>query len=192
MAEATRVPPRHRLPGPATCLRRPWSGDPVGYEAGSPALVLALGVSRLAGWRGWYRVAIVVRVAIEATMPGHGEADRASLPGCAGQGVPAMRHQAFGRIVNVGSGTTGMVIPGAGAYAASKSAVNMISAVARRELAGTGVTVGVVLPSTTATEFGGGRFKPGQYPRVRSSAGRVSNSAPGADRSLAPPRSASG
>jgi len=55
-----------------------------------------------------------------------------------------------------------MVVPGAGAYAASKSAVNMISAVACKELAGTGVTVGVVLPSTTATEFAGGRFQPGQ------------------------------
>jgi NAD(P)-dependent dehydrogenase (short-subunit alcohol dehydrogenase family) len=76
--------------------------------------------------------------------------------------LPAMRRQRSGRIVNISSGTTGMVVPGAGAYAAAKSAVNMISAVARKELEGTGITVGVVLPSTTATEFAGGRFQAGQ------------------------------
>jgi short-subunit dehydrogenase len=41
----------------------------------------------------------------------------------------------------------------------------MISAVARKELEGTGVTVSVVLPSTTATEFAGGRFQHGQQTR---------------------------
>jgi NAD(P)-dependent dehydrogenase (short-subunit alcohol dehydrogenase family) len=76
--------------------------------------------------------------------------------------LPAMRRQRSGRIVNISSGTTGMVVPGAGAYAAAKSAVNMISAVARKELEGTGITVGVVLPSTTATEFADGRFQAGQ------------------------------
>jgi short-subunit dehydrogenase len=76
--------------------------------------------------------------------------------------LPVMRRQSFGRIVNISSGTTMMVVPRAGAYAASKSAVNMISAVARKELEGTGVTVGVVLPSTTATEFADGRFRAGQ------------------------------
>jgi short-subunit dehydrogenase len=55
--------------------------------------------------------------------------------------LSAMRRQRFGRIVNISSGTTAMVIPGAGAYAASKSAVNMISAVAREELEGAGVSV---------------------------------------------------
>ncbi|MCW2897422.1 MAG: short-chain dehydrogenase/reductase [Actinomycetia bacterium] len=79
--------------------------------------------------------------------------------------LPAMRRQGFGRIVNISAGTTGMVIPGVGAYAATKSAVNMLSAVARKELEGIGVTVSVVLPSTTATEFGGGRFKTGQETR---------------------------
>jgi NADP-dependent 3-hydroxy acid dehydrogenase YdfG len=79
--------------------------------------------------------------------------------------LPAMHRQGHGRIVNISSGTTAMVIPGAGAYAAAKSAVNMLSAVARKELEGTGITVSVVLPSTTATEFAGGRFQPGQETR---------------------------
>ncbi|HEY0694320.1 MAG TPA: SDR family NAD(P)-dependent oxidoreductase [Kribbella sp.] len=46
--------------------------------------------------------------------------------------LPSMRRQGFGRIVNISSGTTGMVLPGIGAYAATKSAVNMLSAVAAK------------------------------------------------------------
>lgn len=76
--------------------------------------------------------------------------------------LPALKASGSGRIVNISSGTTTTVIPGVGGYAATKSAVNMISAVARLELADQGVTVSVVLPSITATEFGNGAFKPGQ------------------------------
>lgn len=79
--------------------------------------------------------------------------------------LPAMRSQGFGRIVNVSSGTTRRALPGVGGYASSKAAVNMISAVARQELSGTGVTVGLVLPSITATEFGGGRYQLGREVR---------------------------
>jgi NAD(P)-dependent dehydrogenase (short-subunit alcohol dehydrogenase family) len=43
--------------------------------------------------------------------------------------LPSTRRQAFGRIVNISSGTTGMVLPGIGAYAATKSAVNMLAGV---------------------------------------------------------------
>jgi hypothetical protein len=46
--------------------------------------------------------------------------------------APVMRSQHAGRIVNISSGTTMIAAPGTGAYAASKSAVNMISAVARK------------------------------------------------------------
>jgi NADP-dependent 3-hydroxy acid dehydrogenase YdfG len=75
--------------------------------------------------------------------------------------LPAMRGQGGGAIVNISSGTTRGAPPGAGAYAATKAAVNMLSAVARQELAGDGIAVSVVLPSITATEFAGGRFKLG-------------------------------
>lgn len=84
-----------------------------------------------------------------------------------------------------------MVVPGAGAYAASKSAVNMISAVARKELAGTGVTVGVVLPSTTATEFAGGRFQPGQQTVPGLTAHNPVTPSPSSCARCAPARSAS-
>ena len=79
--------------------------------------------------------------------------------------LPAMRQQGFGRIVNISSGTTRRVAVGVGAYASTKSAVNMLSAVLRQELAGDGITVSLLLPSITATEFGDGMFSLGTSPR---------------------------
>jgi NADP-dependent 3-hydroxy acid dehydrogenase YdfG len=67
--------------------------------------------------------------------------------------IPIMRRQGGGAIVNVSSGTTRMVLPGVGPYAATKSALNMLSLVAREEVAGDGIRVSVVYPSITATEF---------------------------------------
>lgn len=79
--------------------------------------------------------------------------------------APVMRRQHAGRIVNISSGTTVIAPPGIGAYAASKSAVNMLSTVARKELADDGIAVSLVLPSVTGTEFGGGMFRTGASPR---------------------------
>ena len=79
--------------------------------------------------------------------------------------LPAMRRQGAGRIVTVSSGTTRTALPGVGAYAASKAAVNMLTEVARKELAADGIDVSLVLPSITATEFGGGRYRDGAAPR---------------------------
>ncbi|MBV9922874.1 MAG: SDR family oxidoreductase [Pseudonocardia sp.] len=79
--------------------------------------------------------------------------------------IPLMRQRQAGRIVNISSGTTVIAPPGVGAYAASKSAVNTLSAVARKELAADGIAVSLVLPSITATEFGGGMFRDGTTPR---------------------------
>lgn len=67
--------------------------------------------------------------------------------------VPVMRAHGGGAIVNVSSGTTRMILPGVGAYAASKAALNMLSAVARRELADAGIVVSTIYPFVTATEF---------------------------------------
>jgi len=79
--------------------------------------------------------------------------------------LPAMRAQGFGRIVNVSSGTTRRVAVGVGAYASTKYAVNMLTAVMREELADDGIAVSLVVPSVTATEFGNGMFKLGASPR---------------------------
>ena len=67
--------------------------------------------------------------------------------------VLVMRRQGAGSIVNVSSGTTLVVRPGAGAYAASKAALNMLSSVARLELARDGIVVSTVYPFITSTEF---------------------------------------
>jgi short-subunit dehydrogenase len=67
--------------------------------------------------------------------------------------IPPMRRQGSGVIVNVSSMTSRMVLPGVGGYSATKAALNMISQVARRELAPDGIVVSIVYPSVTATEF---------------------------------------
>ena len=69
--------------------------------------------------------------------------------------VPIMRERGGGSIVNVSSGTTRMVpVPiGTAGYASTKAALNMLSRVARAELAGEGIAVSVVYPFVTATEF---------------------------------------
>ena len=79
--------------------------------------------------------------------------------------LPAMRDRGAGRIVNISSGLTRMAQPGVGAYSATKAAVNQLSAVWRKELEPDGIAVSLVLPSITATEFAGGRFKSGPAPR---------------------------
>ena len=67
--------------------------------------------------------------------------------------LPIMRKQGAGSIVNVSSGVTFSVLPGGGAYSASKAGLAMLSAVARAELASTGIAVSTMYPSFTATEF---------------------------------------
>jgi short-subunit dehydrogenase len=67
--------------------------------------------------------------------------------------LPAMRSQGEGAIVNISSGTARRVIPGIGAYAATKTALNMLSAVAREEFAPDGIVVSTVLPTYTTSEF---------------------------------------
>jgi NADP-dependent 3-hydroxy acid dehydrogenase YdfG len=88
-----------------------------------------------------------------------------SLVGMTQAALPALRASGDGRVVNVSSGTTTAAYPGVGGYASTKSAVNMLSAVSRRELADAGVAVSLVLPSITATEFGNGAFRGGRTPR---------------------------
>lgn len=67
--------------------------------------------------------------------------------------IPVMRQAGGGHIVNVSSGTTLMTPTGTGGYAATKAALNMLSAAARSELAGEGIVVSTVYPFVTATEF---------------------------------------
>lgn len=69
--------------------------------------------------------------------------------------APIMKQQGAGTIINVSSGTTRMpgTIPGYAAYVGAKSAINKISETARNELASDGITVSLILPFITETEF---------------------------------------
>jgi short-subunit dehydrogenase len=68
--------------------------------------------------------------------------------------VPKMREGGGGVIVNISSMVSKLRIPGLGTYAATKAALNLLSATARVELAAENIRVITVFPRTTATEFG--------------------------------------
>ena len=72
--------------------------------------------------------------------------------------LPHMRANGGGRIINISSGSTAAATPGVGAYPATKCAANMLSEVARLELANDNIRITLVLPSITATEFRGGMY----------------------------------
>lgn len=67
--------------------------------------------------------------------------------------LPAMRRAGTGRIVNVSSVAGRVTMPGAGAYAASKYAIEAISDALRFEVRGFGVEVIVIEPGPIRTEF---------------------------------------
>lgn len=67
--------------------------------------------------------------------------------------IPQMRAQGEGCIINVSSGATLATWPGSAAYTSSKAGLNMLSGVARLELADAGITVSAVYPFMTVSEF---------------------------------------
>jgi len=76
--------------------------------------------------------------------------------------APEMRARRWGRIVNVSSGAGSLASMGAGtpAYATSKAALNALTRVLARELAGSGVLVNAVCPGWVMTDMGGGGGRP--------------------------------
>lgn len=67
--------------------------------------------------------------------------------------IPIMRGQGGGAIVNVSSGTALMTLPNNGGYSGLKRALAAISLTAREELKGDGITVSVIYPYITLTDF---------------------------------------
>ncbi len=67
-----------------------------------------------------------------------------------------------GRILNVSSGLTRMVLPGYAAYAMMKSGVETLSMYMAKELGARGIAVNTLAPGAIETDFGGGlvRDKP--------------------------------
>ncbi|MGH7786186.1 MAG: oxidoreductase [Candidatus Binatia bacterium] len=68
--------------------------------------------------------------------------------------LPAMRHQGWGKVVNLSSMGGRMTLPGGGMYHATKYAVEALSDALRFEVRGFGVDVIVVEPGAIRTEFG--------------------------------------
>ena len=69
------------------------------------------------------------------------------------QFVPVFRQQGYGRIVNISSVLGELSLPFAGAYSASKFAVEAASDALRRELFDSGVSVSIVQPGPIDSKF---------------------------------------
>ena len=68
--------------------------------------------------------------------------------------VPKMQAQGGGVIINISSNVSKMAIPGIGAYASTKYALNGLSLTARNELAADNIRVVLFHPGATSTDFG--------------------------------------
>ncbi len=64
-----------------------------------------------------------------------------------------------GRIVNVSSGLTRIVIPGSASYGAMKGAVEVLTKYMAKELGPRGIAVNVVAPGAIETDFSGGMLR---------------------------------
>ncbi|MFJ9776986.1 glucose 1-dehydrogenase [Kitasatospora sp. NPDC101157] len=78
----------------------------------------------------------------------------------------ARRMRDGGRIVNISSVNTARAVPGIAAYAASKGAVEQLTAVAAAELGPRGITVNTVSPGATDTDLLRGTNPPEALERV--------------------------
>lgn len=64
-----------------------------------------------------------------------------------------------GRIVNISSGLTRFTIPGYGAYASMKGAIEVLTRYLAKELGSRQITVNTLAPGATETDFGGGMVR---------------------------------
>lgn len=64
-----------------------------------------------------------------------------------------------GRIVNLSSGLTRIIIPGFSAYSSMKGAVEVLTRYMAKELGARGIAVNVVAPGAIETDFGGGMVR---------------------------------
>jgi NAD(P)-dependent dehydrogenase (short-subunit alcohol dehydrogenase family) len=64
-----------------------------------------------------------------------------------------------GRIVNISSGLTRITVPGSGAYASMKGAIEVLTRYLAKELGARGIAVNTVAPGAIATDFSGGMVR---------------------------------
>jgi short-subunit dehydrogenase len=67
--------------------------------------------------------------------------------------IPYLREAGQGAIINIGSGTTKMLMPGGNIYPSTKHVLHHISRTARVELAKDNIAVTILHPYITATHF---------------------------------------
>lgn len=77
--------------------------------------------------------------------------------------IPYMRKQGGGVIINISSGTSLMVLPNMSAYSSLKRALNGISLTAREELVKDNISVSLVYPYITLTNFDKNMMGEGSY-----------------------------
>jgi NAD(P)-dependent dehydrogenase (short-subunit alcohol dehydrogenase family) len=92
--------------------------------------------------------ATTLAMVLAVNVGGHAHGMRTVLPG--------MIERGRGHIVNIASMLARTELPGLASYTASKHALVGLTAAVRREIAGTGVTASVVLPSVVRTELSAG------------------------------------
>jgi len=85
------------------------------------------------------------------------------------QVIPFMKKQGSGSIVNISSGTSLMTIYGIGAYSSLKRALNGISLTAREELKNDNISVSLVYPYITKTNFHKNLLNKGTWDMQRDS-----------------------
>jgi len=73
--------------------------------------------------------------------------------------IPIMRKQGGGRIINTSSPTAKIILPGLGAYSATKTALRYMTLVSRAELAKDNIIVSVFYPFITSSNFGKNVFR---------------------------------
>lgn len=64
-----------------------------------------------------------------------------------------------GRILNVSSGLARFTLPGSGAYASVKGAMEVLTRYQAKELGARGIAVNILAPGAIETDFGGGRVR---------------------------------
>lgn len=70
---------------------------------------------------------------------------------CCQQAARKMRHG--GKIINIGTSVTRVMLPNYGTYAASKGSVEQLTRVLAKELGANGITVNTISPGPTSTEL---------------------------------------
>ncbi|KFC04484.1 short-chain type dehydrogenase/reductase [Trabulsiella guamensis ATCC 49490] len=82
-----------------------------------------------------------------------------------------------GRILNVSTGLARFTLPGYGAYASMKGAMEVLTRYQAKELAARGISVNAIAPGAIATDFSGGRVRDNeqmnQFVASQTALGRV-------------------